>query len=158
MTPPCRRNAPTQARTLRRLLGAFASVAVLVPALAADLSPHPFVTASPIDTYRSLTQQEVVACGEAVHRAWTQSRTADAGDRGCIAAARHVCHATFDAALRVVRKPDAREALQAYHFAFVTALDGIAPLKGEARDGYERRQRWLSHVMAHAWTRFELAE
>lgn len=158
MTQPRDRIPATAGRPLRSLLGALAAIVLLAPAVAGDLSPHAFVTASPVDTYRHLTQQEVVACGDAVHRAWSQSRFAEEGERGCIAAGRHVCHATFAAALRAVRKPDAREALKAYHSAFVAALDGVAPLRGEARDGYERRQQWLSHVMAHAWTRFELAE
>lgn len=149
---------PARQRLLLQVVTATALVALLPPARALDVVAHAFPTATPVDYYRNVTQQELVSCGDTVQASSKQSRPLDRGERSCFAVGAHVCRLDFEAAMQIVSKPDARAALRAYHSAFMSALDGIAPQKGEAREVYQRRQQELQHRLAHAWTRFELAE
>jgi hypothetical protein len=140
----------------RRLI-VLAMAGQLANAYAGDLSPHAFATLTQVDYYRNVTQQELVSCGESVQASLKRKASWDR-EGNCIVIGQQLCRTDFEAALRELRKPAARAALRAYHYAFVTALNGIAPQKNEPRDGYERRQQELQHLLAHAWTRFELAE
>ncbi len=159
--PSCKRRGADRKlpRVLASALVALAVAGLLLPAHAVDVSPHSFVTTTAVDDYRNLTQQELASCGASIQAALKQTLWLDRSEPGCIAIGQRVCRTDFEEALQVLRKPDAREALRAYHHAFMTALDGIAPREGEPAPAcYERRQRELKHLMAHAWTRFELAE
>lgn len=135
-----------------------ATAGLALPARAVDVTAHGYVTTAPIDEYRNGTQKELVNCASAVQATLGRDAPPRSADRGCTAMGQHLCGAKLHAALQALRKPAAREALEAYHAAFVTALSGIAPQGGEPRDEYERRQQVLHHLMTHAWMRFELAE
>lgn len=122
---------------------------------------------TPIEVYRGDTSFELMQCTLKYKLAAANARLSDAGGTpaaggedsdfaGCIRSGERSARSSFDKAFGTLRKPQAREALKAYHVAFVTALKGIAPGMDERRLSYEQRQQALQDKVTEAWARFEL--
>lgn len=113
-----------------------------------------------VDGYRNFTQQVLARCSH-----WVRVRYRDSVSivnaeklRSCIDGGLRNSRTELDAALDGVHRKKAREALRAYQAVFESALTGIAPTLDEAAAAYDQRQISLRHLLAHAWTRYELEE
>ena len=78
--------------------------------------------------------------------------------RACITKGKTASKQNLDAALKTVKKPNAKEALKTYHVALVSALEGINPGSDERKINYEQRQQNLEGKMTEAWARFEIEQ
>lgn len=116
---------------------------------------------TPLEAYEGDTFYHQVMCEGALSLALARKdlyRPQDSSSdvRGCISKGKAAAKASFDKALRTVRKPAAKEALKNYHVAFVTALEGITPGTEEPKFVYEQRQQALKSRLKETWARFEL--
>ena len=110
--------------------------------------------------YRNFTRQVLASCSRWVQVRYRESiSVVDAGKLdGCIEAGRRESREQLDAALRTIERRKAREALWSYQLSFEAALAGVAPTRDEPAAAYDQRQSSLRHLLAHAWTRYELEE
>ena len=82
-----------------------------------------------------------------------------AGDwRSAIVQGQRKGRANFDAALQGLDCSAAREALRVHHGAFVSALKGLRPVRGEAVDVYQARQLANAEAVKGAWMSFQAAQ
>jgi hypothetical protein len=150
-------------RENRRALTVALALAFLPVASSADGEPDapPQPCCNPrVDSYRNFTRQVLDRCSQ-----WVQVRYREsisivdvAKLHACIAHGVRDSRAQHDAALRVIRRRAAREALYAYQTSFESALEGVEPTPDEGAAAYDQRQISLHHLLAHAWTRYELEE
>ena len=110
--------------------------------------------------YRNYTRQVLASCSRWVQVRYRESISIVDGDRlnACIAAGLQESRTQLETALQSVRRAGAREALRNYQFVFESALAGVEPTRDEAAAAYDQRQSSLRHLLAHAWTRYELEE
>lgn len=146
----------------RRAL-AVAIAAVFLPAFAqGDAAPDdgPICCSAPVDSYRNFTRQALARCQRGVRLRPRESVSAHdlSNLRACIAAATRDTRLRLEQALPSVRHGPARAALRAYQAIYESALAGVEPTPAEPVAAYEQRQSSLRHAMAHAWSRFEVAE
>jgi len=113
-----------------------------------------------IDGYRNHTMQTLAHCSRAVRVQYRESISIVDADklRGCITTGMRDSRSELETALHSVRRKLAREALRGYQASFENALTGIEPTHEEAAAAYDQRQISLRHLLAHAWTRYELEE
>jgi len=113
-----------------------------------------------VHAYRNFTRQVLASCSRWVQVRYRESISIVDGERleACIAAGRQESRIQPEAALRSVQKTAAREALRSYQLVFENALAGIEPTRAEPAAAYDQRQSSLRHLLAHAWTRYELEE
>ncbi|HET8747637.1 MAG TPA: hypothetical protein VFM98_18710 [Ramlibacter sp.] len=116
--------------------------------------------AGQVDTYRNYTLQALAGCSRWVEVRYRESISIVDGQklRGCIDNGTVQSRKLLQTALRGVRRKGAREALRSYQSAFEGALAGVEPTVDEAAAAYDQRQISLRHLLAHAWTRYELEE
>lgn len=110
--------------------------------------------------YRNYTRQVLASCSRWVQVRYRESISIVDGDRlnACIASGLQESRMQLEAALRTVHRKSAREALRAYQLSFESALAGVEPTRDEPAAAYDQRQSSLRHLLAHAWTRYELEE
>lgn len=110
--------------------------------------------------YRNFTRQVLAACSRWVEVRYRESISIVDADKldACIATGRRDSRVQFETALQGVRRKNAREALRLYQLSFESALAGVEPTRDEPAAAYDQRQSSLRHLLAHAWTRFELEE
>lgn len=102
---------------------------------------------------------QAVAEGRALGvEAPNSGKPVDSDFKECITTSKKEGKANLDRALKTVKKPAAKEALKAYHVAYISALDGIPPGNNEIRLQYNSRQQALESRMREAWTRFEIEQ
>jgi len=143
-----------------------AAIALLVAFLPAtsrgDAAPPevPACCGGKVDTYRNYTRQALDSCRRAVQLRPRESVEAEdiTKLRACIAGGTRESRNRLDAALRALRSKQARDALRRYQDVFEASLGGVEPTLDEPVAAYEQRQSSLRHSLAHAWTRYELAE
>jgi hypothetical protein len=113
-----------------------------------------------VDAYRNFTRQVLARCSRWVEVRYRESISVVNADRlnACIDAGMRDSRQQLEAAVRGVRRKAAREALRAYQSSFESALAGVEPTQEEAAAAYDQRQISLRHLLAHAWTRYELEE
>lgn len=113
-----------------------------------------------VAAYRNYTQQVLASCSRWVHVRYRESISIVNSEklRGCIEAGMQDSRLQVEAVLRGIRRKSAREALRAYQSTFESALVGIEPTHEEPAAAYDQRQISLRHLLAHAWTRYELEE
>jgi hypothetical protein len=113
-----------------------------------------------VDGYRNFTRQVLAKCSRWVEVRYRESISIVDADRldACIVAGTRDSRAQLEAALRTVRRTAARQALRAYQSSFENALTGVEPTPAEPAAAYDQRQIALRHLLAHAWTRYELEE
>ena len=110
--------------------------------------------------YRNFTRQVLASCSRWVQVRYRESISIVDADKlnGCIASGLHESRILLEAALADVRGKAARDALRSYQLSFETALAGVEPTREEPAAAYDQRQGSLRHLLAHAWTRYELEE
>jgi hypothetical protein len=150
-------------RENRRALAVALAFALLPVASSADGEPDdpPQPCCSPpVDGYRNFTRQVLARCSRWVHVRYRESVSIVDAEKlhACVEHGLSDSRVQLDAALRVVRRRAAREALRAYQVSFESALAGIEPTVEEGAAAYDQRQISLRHLLAHAWTRYELEE
>lgn len=116
--------------------------------------------AQAVDSYRNYTRQVLANCSRWVEVRYRLSISVVDSTRlqGCIAAGTRDSRERLATALRDVPRRPAREALRAYQATFESALTGVEPTVDEPPAAYDQRQISLRHLLAHAWTRYELEE
>ena len=150
-------------RENRRAVAVALAFALLPVASFADGEPderlHPCCGAR-VHGYRNFTRQVLASCSRWVQVRYRESISIVDADKlnGCIAAGLQESRAQLEAALRNVRRKSAREALRSYQLSFESALAGVEPTRDEPAAAYDQRQSSLRHLLAHAWTRYELEE
>jgi hypothetical protein len=117
-------------------------------------------TVDPLAAYRISTQRALASCSQADpnSHSTTLLEHPPAGSVGCIVNARAVSTGKLRAALPTIHTQELRSALEAYHNAFLEALDGIAARQDELPPAHALRFQYLVHKASHAWTQFELLE
>jgi len=115
---------------------------------------------NPLDAYRITTQRALASCTDGDPNSHSASllQHPPAGFGRCIANARAESTGRLRAALPTIRSPELRVALQAYHSAFLDALDGIVARPDESSLAHASRFQYLVHKASHAWSRFEMLE
>jgi hypothetical protein len=115
---------------------------------------------NPLAAYRINTQRALASCTQADPNSHSMSllEYPPPGFGRCTANARAESTRKLRAALPTIRTPELRSALEAYHNAFLEALDGITAREGESPPAHALRFQYLVHKASHAWTRFELLE
>jgi hypothetical protein len=113
-----------------------------------------------VDAYRNFTRQVLASCSRWVDVRYRESISVVNADKlsACISTGLQDSRLQLEAALRGVHKKGARSALQSYQLSFESALAGVEPTRDEPASAYDQRQSSLRHLLAHAWTRFELEE
>lgn len=124
--------------------------------------------ASPLETYRVDSQLALMLCSaqagaqfaraELIAVGGTPQGESTADYVACVAQQRASTRASFDKAMRTLKKASAREALKSCHVALLTALDGIAPATDERKVTYSQRQAALAGRLSEAWARFEVEQ
>lgn len=114
---------------------------------------------TPLERYRGDSQAALLTCSlklriaaaSGVHR----KAPGKAGDwRGAIVDGQRQGRANLQAALCALTWPAARGALMRHHDAFVAALKGMRPERGEAVNAYQARQYANGAALETAWTHF----
>ena len=149
-------------RANRRTFATALAVALFPPAAFTDGDPdEPPHPGAKVDGYRNFTQQALGICSSLIHvkpRETTPVHADLVRLRDCITTRLHEGRLLFESSMRGLRKKSVREALKDYHGVFETALNALMPVPDELPAAYEQRQTSMRHVLAHAWTRFELEE
>lgn len=149
-------------RANRRAFAAALAVALFPSAAFTDGDPdEPPHQGGRVDGYRNFTQQALAVCGSLIRVKPRDTSPVQADMvrlRDCITIRLHEGRLLFESSMRGLRKKSVREALKAYHGVFETALNALMPVPDELPAAYEQRQTSMRHVLAHAWTRFELEE
>jgi hypothetical protein len=110
--------------------------------------------------YRNFTRQVLASCSRWVEVRYRESISIVNAEKlsACIATGLQDSRLQLEAALRGVRRKAARDALRSYQLSFESALAGVEPTRDEPAAAYDQRQSSLRHLLAHAWTRYELEE
>jgi hypothetical protein len=139
------------------LLSAFAAAAA---GCSHRTVPERAASENPLDAYRITTQRALALCMDADPNSHSASllERPPAGFGLCIANARAESTGKLRAALPIVPTPELKLALEAYHRAFLEALDGIVARQDESSLAHAYRFQYLVHKASHAWTRFEMLE
>lgn len=136
-----------------------AIVAFVVTLATSVAAAGPGDSKTPADNYRTVTQVLLARCS-LMHRVIADGLVSASDERGnyadCISKGVIESKATLQPALATLKTESAKEALKAYHVAFITALEGINPGLDERRISYEQRQQALSDKVTEAWTRFDI--
>jgi hypothetical protein len=117
---------------------------------------------TPLERYRGDSQAALLACSlklcVAAASGVQRKAPGKAGDwRSGIVDGQRQGRANLQAALCALTWPAARDALMRHHEAFVTALKGMRPERGEAVDAYQARQYANGAAVEAAWSGFEVA-
>ena len=149
-------------RKTRRAVVAALAFALPVVAFAdgePDERPHP-CCGPRVHGYRNYTRQVLASCSRWVQVRYRESISIVDAEKlnACIANGLRESRAQLEAALADVRGKPARHALRSYQLSFESALAGIEPTREEGAAAYDQRQSSLRHLLAHAWTRYELEE
>jgi len=147
----------------RRAVAVALAVALLPAVTSADGDSDDRVAsccAGRVGAYRNYTIQVLASCSRWVQVRYRESisivdlqKLHDCVEKGLLES-----RTQLDAALRGLRGKAAREALRAYQLSFESALNGVEPTVEEQAAAYDQRQISLRHLLAHAWTRYELEE
>ncbi|MDB5954731.1 hypothetical protein [Ramlibacter sp.] len=122
--------------------------------------PEQAPVVDPLAAYRLGTQRALASCSEADPNSHSTSllEHPPTGFGRCVANARTESTRKLRAALPTIHTPELRSALQAYHNAFLEALDAIPARPEESSPAHSLRFQYLVHKTSHAWTRFEMLE
>jgi hypothetical protein len=150
-------------RENRRAVAAALALAWLPNFSFAGGEPHERMSSccgAHVHGYRNFTRQVLASCSRWVEVRYRESISIVDGDRlnACIAAGLQESRQQLETALHTVRRKSAREALRSYQLTFESALAGVEPTRDEPAAAYDQRQSSLRHLLAHAWTRYELEE
>ncbi len=120
-------------------------------------------TRNPVDKYHGDAFFYSLTCKLSFQIAMSKRQLSQPSDekddyRACITKGKTASKQNLDAALKTVKKPNAKEALKTYHVALVSALEGINPGSDERKINYEQRQQNLEGKMTEAWARFEIEQ
>ena len=150
-------------RENRRVVAAALALALLPVVSFADSEPDERLQSccdSRVHGYRNFTRQVLASCSRWVEVRYRESISIVNADKlnACIAGGLRDSRVQLELALHGVRRRAGREALRSYQLSFESALAGVEPTRDEAAAAYDQRQSSLMHLLAHAWTRFELEE
>jgi hypothetical protein len=117
---------------------------------------------TPLERYRGDSAFALMSCSLKLRIAAAsgvqRKAPGKAGDwRGAIVDGQRQGRTNLQAALCALTWPAARGALMRHHEAFVAALKGMRPERGEAVDAYQARQYANGAEVEAAWSGFEAA-
>jgi hypothetical protein len=146
--------------TMMRAYTLFLACFMLMTPVYADGEPD---HRTPLNTYHADTLALIQICSLEFRITNSlaeggQPPSEDADYRKCISERGVSARAELKAAILTVKKEKAREALKAYHVAFIAALEGIAPGVDEPKILYQQRQQTLNDKVTEAWAKFDIEE
>lgn len=137
------------------------SLAILVCSLALPVHAQQQRAPDPIDKFKGDSYFWQMMCTNAFSLAQLRTETATPQDaqsdwKKCISDGESAAKANYQAAMKIVRKKAAIEALKSAHVATLSALRGIAQDSEERRIVYVQRQGSLRAKADEAWLRFDV--